>query len=164
MLPIREELLHPMFLHFPIALFVLALLLKFSQLICPKQFKNTIIYISISNKVILTLAALTYLISIFLGDIALDAIKKNFCDLSAIYNHEQVAQNALYFFIGALLFEGVSSIEQIKKSKFYLTTINLIVLTFLFAGNYTMVDAAHLGAQLVYEKGAAVKNSSNSCD
>lgn len=149
---IREELLHPLFSHFPIVLFVLALLTKIIWVILrllKNQHAPQFQYIS---KLIIYVAPFTYLISIYLGDFALDQIKSDFCDLHEVYKHEEVAYYALYCFLVVLALEAVSELKSKLKMILQAGTI-----LFLILGNFYLFETAHLGAKLVYDMGAAVK-------
>jgi uncharacterized membrane protein len=149
---IREELLHPMLAHFPLAMFALALFTKSFELILFKKFNDLSSKLSIISKFLIFSAPAFFLITIYLGDVATDIIKNNFCDLALISKHEDLSYYALYFFIGTLAFEALSEINK----KFKMPLQVLVLLTLIF-GNYFLFKAAHLGGELVYEKGAAVK-------
>jgi len=149
---IREELLHPVLSHFPIAMFSLALGTKLLELLlfkAKREFQKKLNFVS---KFLIYLAPLFFLIAMFLGDSSLDIIKNEFCDLSLVSKHEDLSYWALYFFLGTLIFESLS--EFLKKFEIFLQIGAFITLLF---GNYFLFKTAHLGGELVYEKGAAVK-------
>lgn len=156
----REELYHPLLAHFPIVLFVLALFFKGLEIIFYK-------HIDLSEKmnsfcrIVLFAAPFFYLVTMYLGDSALDIIKKDFCNLKSIYEHEEVAKTALFFIVPALILEGLSKIEALKKK--WKLHLSLLILALLLMSNGFIFKAAHSGAMLVYENGAAVRGAQSSC-
>lgn len=160
MFELREELLHPLSAHFPVALFVLATFVKLAEIIFQKN-ESTARNCSVIFNFLIMLTPLFYLITMFLGDLSLEIIKPKFCDLASAGRHEDLAYETLYFLVGALLFFGIASIEQVRK-RFYLQC-QIVVLIFLVLGNFYLIQTAHLGATLVYEKGAAVKGYTGKC-
>jgi uncharacterized membrane protein len=152
MILIRDELLHPMLAHFPIVMFTLAFVVKSLEIVTSYKLKAFSEKLSFVSKSLIFTAPLFYLLTIYLGDIATDAIKNEFCELSLISKHEELGYYALYFFIGALLFESLG--EVFKKRKL---VCNFAVLISLIFSNYFIFKTAHSGAEMVYEKGAAVK-------
>lgn len=152
MIMIRDELLHPMISHFPIAMFSLALLTKVLELLSYTKFPDFSKKLNFLSKSLIFTAPLFFLVTIYLGDIATEAIKSSFCDFYAISKHEELGYYALYFFIGSLVFESLSEVAKQRKILCYIG----VVIT-LIGGNYFLFKTAHLGGKLVYEKGAAVK-------
>lgn len=149
---IREELLHPVLSHFPIAMFSLALVTKLLELLLRKAKREFQLKLNFVSKFLIYLAPLFFLVSMYLGDSSFEIIKSEFCDLALVSKHEDLAYFALYFFLGTLIFESLS--EFLKKFELLLQVGAFITLLF---GNYYLFKTAHLGGELVYEKGAAVK-------
>ena len=149
---LREELYHPMISHFPIVMFFLALVTKLVGLSLQKLNKDSAANILYISRLLMYTAPFTFLISMYLGDFALDQIKNDFCDLYIVYQHEEVAYYALYSFLLVLGFEAISEI----KSKFKVL-LQYASLLFLLVGNFYLFKTAHSGAGLVYDLGAAVK-------
>ena len=158
MLEIREALLHPMLVHFPIVLFILALGLKVVELFVMSS------VLPLIQRWVLGLGAMTYLLSLFLGDIAFDAIRSDFCHLTSVYRHEDLAHQAAYFFVSAIFFEALTAVSFIKSNKIFSRSVQFLVFLMLLVGNGYMLRTAHLGAELVYEKGAAVRGYPHDCD
>jgi len=155
----REELYHPMVAHFPIVFFVLALVFKTAELTCFKQ-KEISEKMNFFCRIVLFTGPFLFLLTMYLGDSALDLIKKDFCQLKLVYDHEEIAKMALPWIILANGFEASSKIEKIKKWKNVLSGATLIALLLI---NFQMWKTAHTGAMLVYEHGAAVKQSVVNC-
>ena len=151
MIMIREELLHPMISHFPIVMFSLALFSKSLELLTFTKFSDFSKRLNFLSKSLIFTAPLFFLITIYLGDIATEIIKGDFCEYYLIAKHEEYGYYALYFFIGSLIFESLSEVFKNKRM-----LCHFVVLLTLIGGNYYIFKTAHLGAKLVYEKGAAV--------
>ncbi len=149
---LREELYHPMFSHFPIVMFALALITKLLSLILIKLEKESGEKFLFISKLLIYVTPFTFLITMYLGDFALDQIKNEFCDLHTVYKHEEVAYYALYSFLIVLAFEAISELKSKFKTLFQIGT-----LIFLMLGNFYLFKTAHSGARLVYDLGAAVK-------
>lgn len=148
---IREELLHPIFAHFPIVMFALAVVAKSLEFFCYKAKRDLYYKFGFLSKFFIYSAPMAYLITIFLGDSALDIIKNDLCDLQLVTKHEEISYYALYAFLGALTLEVLKDV--IKKYELLWQSAVLIALV---VSNFYLFQSAHLGGQLVYEKGAAV--------
>jgi uncharacterized membrane protein len=156
----REELYHPMFVHFPIVLFLLALVFKIAVMFLSK-------YPELKEKchcfatIALYSTPMFYLVSMYLGDASFDKIKTNFCDLRAITLHEEMAKWGLLAIILTLALESLSHIEKIKQKADL--SMKALVLLMMIIGNFLIFKTAHSGGELVYEKGAAVKAAPQIC-
>lgn len=160
----REELYHPMLAHFPIVLFLMILILKILVLTLALSDRSGDLSQKLNwfARILLVIAPLIYLVTLYLGDSALEIIKNDFCDLKSIYAHEEMAKQSLIFIILSLILEGVGQIEKIKiKMEKPLMTLTVLI---LIAGNFLILKTAHSGAMLVYDKGAAVLSSPQACN
>ena len=92
-------------------------------------------------------------ISLFLGDLALDDVKAQACDLTSIYYHEEMAYFSLYWFLGTGLME---CLRLWKKNILF----EIICFVFIFISCIQLFKTAKQGAELVFENGVGVKNSS----
>ena len=156
----REELYHPMLVHFPIVLFLLALVFKIASMLLtkyPRPKENCLSFATFA----LYLTPLFYLPTMYLGDASFDIIKSNFCDLRAVSLHEEMAKWTLLAIILTLVLESLSHVEKIKlKADLW---IKYLVLLAMIIGNFLIFKTAHSGGELVYEKGAAVKAAPQIC-
>lgn len=157
MIEMREELLHSAFSHFPIALLTLALLTKTLFYIFVTKQPKIASNLSLISKFLMFSAPIFFLISIFLGDLAVDIIKNDICNLTLVYEHEHTAQLSLIYFLIAISCEIILGLEALhqKSLRFALHTILMIT---LIIGNFYMLKSAHLGGDMVYNHGVAVKN------
>jgi uncharacterized membrane protein len=154
---LREELYHPILSHFPIVLLSLFPLLHLSYYFIKKNeillFKQFFLYVG----------SLFYFMSMFTGDEAADHIKSTFCYLGEIYQHEQSAEYGLIALIITLLLDiSWHLVDKAKKNKIKKLINHLVSISSLLV-LYWVVDTAHLGAMLVYERGAGVKTA-NKCE
>lgn len=149
---IREELLHPLFSHFPIAMLILSLFTKVAQLICLKISSEFEKKFSFLTKFLLFGGGALLLPTLFLGDMAFDIIKPTLCNTIDVYKHEELAELSLLLFITCMVIE-LTSLLKIKYKK-YLNILS--ILTMIIANSY-LIRTSHLGAKLVYDHGAGVK-------
>jgi uncharacterized membrane protein len=144
---LREELFHPLFAHFPIAL------LSLTPFLFLPRFSNKEDIVKKSDllfKTNLYLGLVFYLIVLFLGDLSLEIIKNSLSSLQAAYHHEDMAYYTLYIFIAVV---ASDTIYLNFKDKHWIKYITFILCLF---GVYFLVLAAHSGATLVYDQGAGV--------
>ncbi len=153
---IREELLHTALIHFPIAIFSLALVFKFTEVLCLCLKKKVSYEVGIVAKALLFIGPLFYLVSIYLGDMAFEIIKKDLCNITLAYQHEEAAEIPIPFFLLAIVLE-VLILAKVKSIKTYTSVVQGFILLSLLIGNILMFRAAHLGGEMVYDHGAAVK-------
>jgi len=153
---LRSELWHPLFVHFPIVVTVLSLLL----FIGARLFKNS--WWQTSAQVFLYSAIFLLSLALFTGDFAEDVVKRSLCDVRTLHEHEEHAYQTLYFLLTAL-----AANISIYASKNYWPQGKNILLTLemlgLLSANISLVITGHYGSQLVYEQGAAVKNYKADC-
>lgn len=151
---LRPELVHPLFVHFPISFTVFA----FLTYVVALRYSS---WESISRY--LHYGALAFLLAaLFTGDFAGDIVKRDLCDVHVLHEHEEHAYQTLYFLLAALAMDLVSVIAKKKlagKTK-WLAAIKLIL---LLGANISLFITGHYGAKLVYEQGAAVIGAKIEC-
>ena len=145
---IREELIHPATIHFSIAF--LTFVTPIYVIYLYKKNKN--IEFLLNFFFITGLATLAG--SMFLGDMALDIVKKDLCRIQDAYAHEEHAYYTMCIFILSYAsFMGRLYVkEELKKWPLLLGLILSI------GANFYLVKTGHSGSNLVYEQGAGVKN------
>jgi uncharacterized membrane protein len=157
MIDIREELLHSAVSHFPIAVFFLALMTKSAYYLTKSRYEELSNNLNIITKFLLFTGPLFYLVSIFYGDIAVDLIKNDICNLTLVYEHEHTAQLAVPFFLVAIVFEVILGLENFTQKSLRLVS-HIILFVSLLIGNLYMFKAAHQGGTMVYDHGVGVKD------
>ncbi|MCB0422365.1 MAG: hypothetical protein KDD61_15305 [Bdellovibrionales bacterium] len=148
---IRQELIHPMVVHFPIAMLTLAALVRVVSLFKWKPFIQE--HMELSLQFLLYVGVFFYGIVLFTGDLAADVVKFQIAKPHLINQHEDFAYEALYGFIISVIIEIAGHQIWPKKIK---VTKALSVMTLLISMGL-MFRASHSGAMLVYEQGAAVE-------
>ncbi len=153
---LRSELLHPIFVHFPIALTV------FTLLVVMGSFFSNHSWWEISRRVFLYGALMLLGFALFTGDFAEDAVKASLCNRHLLHEHEDQAYLTLYILIFALVLDTAYwwCAEHKKEMMKY---IKIALFAVLVAANISLVITGHNGAELVYEQGAAVKNVTVDC-
>lgn len=149
---IREELLHPIISHFPIAMLVSLSFIKLAHLIVIKKSENWAKNLKLLSTVLLGIGSFLLLPTLFLGEMATDIIKVNACNLTKIYAHEELAESCLYIFIAAIFIDVLGNIDQLKSK----ISLQILCFIFILIGNYYLFQTGHTGAELVYEYGTAV--------
>lgn len=152
---IREELLHPVISHFPIALLVLVMFTKLAQLIVMNKYNEMEKNLDVISKFLLIVGTSMILPALFLGDMALDIVKNDLSNITTAYRHEDLSHNTLIVFIIAIVIDTLIGMKKLEKTQKLI--FELVLLLTIFLGNYFLFQTAHLGADLVYEQGAGVK-------
>ena len=149
---IREELLHPLFVHIPIGLLSLYPLVLIASIFAKGEWKKNLSFV---GHFLLFVGVGGFLTAIYLGEAALDIISGSICDLLAAYRHEDDAYRALAMFACCLGIDGYIMSKKLETNKFALSIQTLVSCIAL----YFLISTGHSGAVLVYEKGAAVKTA-----
>ena len=137
-----------MFGHFPIVLMSLSpIWLLLDAIGWPKQLEKTWTH---AFRFFYYGGLLAYMVNLFLGDEAYDAVKNTACSIAALQNHDELAHTALYIYLAGLLYEPL----QMKLPKKYL---GIFIFVILCVGNYYLIETGHSGAEAVYELGTGVK-------
>lgn len=147
----REELLHPLIAHFPIACLILSFFTKAAQLIVMKKYEQLGQNIQFMTRFLLYFGCAMLLPTIFLGDMAFDIVKPELCNTVLAYQHDELAEITLAIFVFGIFLE----IGTQFKHKFLLP-LNIAVLIVMGFGNYYLLETSHLGGKLVYEQGAGL--------
>ena len=144
--------IHPMLVHFPIVLFILALGL-YAYLLVTKQDMAARSCLSITAAAMLVGGVVTAIAAAGFGDIALDAaIDKGFPDHN-LEEHEELAGTTITIF-------GVLAVILLGAmwKKFQLTGAKGAVFTLaVIAGVAMLLNTAYHGGELVYKEGVNVE-------
>jgi uncharacterized membrane protein len=148
----RDEIWHPLSVHFPIALIFLATFFKLLSFRY-KKFESTTSILIIGSGVFCW-------ISFYTGSLADGIVSKTLCDPTVLKTHENFA----YYL--ALLLTGISILE-IARIVFvlpYKKALNFILSLGLILSCVGVGYVGHLGAELVYQQGAGVYTPSEDCE
>ncbi len=158
---IREELIHPAISHFPLALLVLVMFTKTAQFFVTEKYTELKKNLALISKFLLLTGSAFLLPTLFLGDMAFDAVKSDVCNFITVYRHEDLGHYTLVTFIVAIVFDTLIQIKQVPAKLRPL--LNIATLITIFLGNYFLLNTANLGGELVYEQGVAVKAVKKDC-
>ena len=151
---LRTEVWHPLSVHFPIALLLIATLFKcFAIFSKAKTWQNT-------GSFLLYLGTIGAWVSIFTGDMADGIVSRELCDPTVLKDHENAAWMVVWLFSAASLIDilRISKIVSLK-SKF----IRAVAVLLMLVGSGFLMYTGHLGAKLVYQQGAGVYQPTEDC-
>lgn len=150
---LRTEVFHPLSVHFPIVLLLMAAVFK---LIGLWSFKITWDH---GGRFLLFLGVIGIWISIYTGNLADGIVSRQLCDPTVLKEHENFAYTTAWIFTIGLLLEIMMYYFDIIKTR--ITKIILVLL--LLIGSGTLAYVGHLGAELVYQQAAGVNIPSEDC-
>ncbi len=140
--------LHPIFIHFPIAAFIIYFLLEMISVMLKKY------ELSLVSFIILCFGVFTSLLAVLTGNQAFSSVKpainkSNQLHLfSLIEKHEFYATLTLWLFLFILIIKFIFIIKRKVDVKY-----QLLLILLAFIGCFFVVKAALLGGALVYEHG-----------
>lgn len=150
----RNEIWHPLSVHFPIALLIFATLFKIIGLKFNKAHWRKGAFI------LLLFGTAGAWISVFTGNIADSEVAREVCDPTVLEEHENIS------YIVAWLFSIASIIELLIITgllKFKLFILRLVIALLMLTGSGFLAYTGHLGATLVYQQAAGVYHPSEDC-
>lgn len=154
----RTEVWHPLSVHFPIAVLLLATIAKSIALFVQGDQKS---FWQKVGSYLLYLGFVTAWLAIYTGDLADGIVSRNLCDPTVLKDHEIAAFNVTYFFSAATVVNMMLGFKLIKiwpKALLYA----LVVILMLIGSGY-LTYAAHLGARVVYEQAGGVTVPAADC-
>jgi len=153
----RPELIHPMLVHFPIALLSTGVLVRFAALVTPKRFKNS--FLLPASRLILGFGVLAAWITVIFGETAADIVAPTLRNTQILHEHALHAYRTAIGFTAALGIDLFRGFLQQKKSRVSKQGPALIFYTLYLVSLGNLLITGAYGATLVYEEGAAVKKS-----
>ena len=153
----REELWHPVVVHFPIALLLFGALFYAVCFAVPKSWKAQTFF---SARLLLTAGTLGAWLAIWTGDKADGVVGRTLCDPLVLNAHENYAYWMAWLFTVAVVLDYGSM--RLKNARLLFSLRVACVLAFAIGGILTGY-IGHLGGKLVYQQGAAVYQPSEDC-
>ncbi len=138
--------LHPVTVHFPIAFFILFVVLEIINL-----FLNNY-QLQFYSLILLLIGVLGGIGSVISGNLEFQALQSNAnitkLHLSNIENHAQLATLTMWYFLSLLVFKAFLVIKKKNQS-----LLQYIFIIFALVGVYILYKTALLGGALVYKYG-----------
>lgn len=156
------DALHPLIIHFPIALLLVAPILVLLALLLPKPGRGLLI----AALVMMTLGTVATYLAVATGEAAGELAERTPGVAAVLEQHEELAQTARAIFtaltvvFAAILFAPLVFKRGLGRKT--ATVISLAFLLFYAAGAVVLANVAHQGGRLVHEYGVrAMMTTSN---
>lgn len=155
----RKELWHPLAVHFPIALLLVATFFLAGSFFSKGTYKSFFQHCSFLLLVVGTVGAW---IGMYTGDIADGIVSRKICDPTVLKEHEIAAEIMTYLFSAAAVL-SILLFFQLLRSPLHHICLYLIFCS-MVAGSFFLIRTGHLGASVVYQQGGGVTNHTVDCD
>ncbi len=143
----RLELIHPMLVHFPIALLLIGSFLRLAAFFYRKTYRYRT---ALNTSWLILLIGLFFgILTIITGEIAEDIVRSHLLNPRILDYHMTCAYITAFLFLLALILDWMA--HRYKK---HFTAIYSLL---YWLGALTLLTTAALGGSLVYEQGAAVQ-------
>jgi len=149
----RTEVFHPLSVHFPIVLLLMATLFKLINLWSTKSTWDQ------GGRFMLLLGVIGIWIAIYTGDLADGIVSRQLCDPTVLKEHENFAYTTAWIFTGALVVELLMRYIDLIKTRL----LSVILVLSMLVGTGFLMYVGHLGAELVYQQAAGVNIPSQDC-
>jgi uncharacterized membrane protein len=159
----RLELIHPMLVHFPIALLTTGVVVRFAALWSIKR--PTLSFLLPASWMILLLGVIAAWLSIIAGEIAHEIVEPTLPNVTVLHEHENHAYLTAYGFTIGILIDWTRAFLQAKLYKRgWMVKKGMAVVFWLFYlfSLTNLIITAFYGGTLVYEEGAAVRETHSS--
>lgn len=154
----RDEIWHPLTVHFPVALLLLATITFLVALFLKRSRRHTW---ELSGSLLLFTGSLGAWIAIYTGNIADGAVARTICDPTILKTHENASYTTAYLFTSASLV-NLFMLRRMFNDKLQ-SVFKYGLLLLMLSGSGYLVYTGHLGATLVYQQGAGVNKPGADC-
>ena len=154
----RPEVWHALSVHFPIALLPVATITMLIAFFIKKESKRSS---QLAATLLLLLGCLTAWIAVFTGDSAESIVARKICDPTVLKDHEIAGENTAWLFTAALAMLIMFQTNLVRPALRALSLYAAFIL--MLTGTGFLVYTGHIGATLVYEQGAGVKDHDVDC-
>lgn len=153
----RTEIWHPLTVHFPIALLILATITQSVALVLRTGSQS---FWHKAASYLLYLGVAMAWVGIYTGHEADGIVARKICDPTVLKAHEIAAFNATYLFSAAMVLSLVLPQRFLKTRQ---GLLRLLVFLLMMAGTVFLVRAGHLGASVVYQQAGGVQVPKGDC-
>ena len=150
----RTEVWHPLSVHFPIALLIIALLFKVLDITTKGKSWSK------ASFLMLLLGTAGAWVAVYTGNLADGIVSRKICDPTVLKAHENAAYTLVWLFSGALIINIVQLAGILNR---YARLLKLVAIALMLIGSGFLMYTGHLGATLVYQQGAGVYHPSDDC-
>ena len=151
----RAEIWHPLTLHFPITLLLVATVVMAVALFL--QGDRKMFWLKVGSYSLYA-GCLAAWLAIYTGDMADGIVSRKICDPTILKSHENAAFRLTYLFTAATALTLSLNIIHL-----YNKALRVLVVLLMLAGSYFLIEAGHKGAQVVYEQGGGVNMPASDC-
>lgn len=150
----RTEVWHPLSVHLPIGLLIMATIFKLISLIAKRLVWEE------GGSILLYIGTVGAWVSVYTGTLADATVTRSLCDPTVLEAHENAAYTMAWIFTIAAIADIINWLKLFPIKKLFLKiSIALLLLT----GSSFLLYVGHLGASLVYQQGAGVYKPSEDC-
>lgn len=153
----RTEVLHPMFVHLPLVLLLLATVCWAVSFFLPEPHRYNWRY---TSRICLYAGALSTWLGVYTGELAHSVVTRQLCDPTVLKEHENTAITFSWLFTIAAVLDLLFFLNFLKK---YKRLKDVVLLLLMLIGTGFLVYSGHLGASLVYQQAAGVYRPSENC-
>lgn len=150
----RTEVLHPLFVHFPISLLLVGTIFKLATFWPKGKFLNS------PGSILLIAGTIGGWLAIYTGELADGIVSRTLCDPTILKDHQNNSYTMIWLFTIAVVLDLIYLLK-LFNFKEYLAKWVMILL--LFTGCGFLIYVGHLGAELVYQQAAGVYKPSQNC-
>ena len=155
------DALHPIIVHFPIALLLIAPILVLFGIIWPKQGRGLLI----AALLVMALGTIATWFAVATGESAAELAERTPGVAATLERHEELAETTKAIFtVLTIVFAGILFVPSlIRRSLGRKSTavVNLAFLVFYAAGAVVLANVGHEGGRLVHEYGVHALTGSN---
>ena len=153
----RTEIWHPLVLHFPLAVLLLATVAK---LIAAFTIQEPASFWQRAGSYLLYFGWVTAWLAVYTGNMADGVVARKICDPTVLKLHQIAAYNTAYLFTGATALDLLFYYGMFRK---YTRFICVAVVVLMLVGSGYLVYSGHLGARVVYQQAGGVRVPSADC-